>query len=333
MQKWQRSLIFRDETNEFYEPSDESGSSISVVVDRMNYSSRVDFLGLHAFVAIADRGSFRDAATHLNLSHTAISHRIRKLEDELGQKLFVRTSREVRLTQAAVDLLPKVKQTLAQLASSMDELRRAGEGRHNRLSIACLPTIAAGRLPHILKRFHETHPEVFVQIYDQSASEISDLVERGTVEFGVTINTSHRWDFDTEVLVDDPFVLVCPMGHLLTQKDRVEWSDLEGYPLIRVSQHSGNRMIIDDALAGTGDHLVWRYEAQHLQTAIAMAHAGAALAVVPQMAFASADEESLGLRQLHNPQVTRQIGIVSRRGVPLSPTATALRNLVREAFR
>ena len=49
---------------------------------------RIDFLGLHAFVAIAERGSFQMAAAHLNLSQTALSHRIRKLEDNLGVKLL-----------------------------------------------------------------------------------------------------------------------------------------------------------------------------------------------------------------------------------------------------
>ncbi|WP_161712611.1 LysR family transcriptional regulator [Allorhizobium undicola] len=298
----------------------------------MNYSSRIDFLGLSAFVAIADRGSFRDAAVHLNLSHTAISHRVRKLEEDLGTKLFVRSNREVSLTQAGLDLLPKVKQTLADLMATVDGLKQAGRERQSKVAIACLPTIAAGRLPHVLKGFQQARPGVAVEIYDKSASEISDLVERGIVDFGVTIIASHRWDFDTDVLVDDPFVLACPLDHVLARKKQVNWADLEGHPLVRVSQQSGNRMIIDDALAGRCDHLFWQYEAQHLQTALAMARAGAALAVVPRMAFSSADEDWLRLCLLHNPGVTRQIGLVSRKGVPLTPAAADLHDLVRAIF-
>src|SRR5215217_7605187 len=70
---------------------------------------RIDFLGLHAFVAIAERGSFQHAAAHLNLSQTALSHRVRKLEEDLGVKLLSRTTREVSLTRAGLNLLPKVK--------------------------------------------------------------------------------------------------------------------------------------------------------------------------------------------------------------------------------
>jgi DNA-binding transcriptional LysR family regulator len=73
-----------------------------------------------AFLSIAERGSFQRAAAHLNLSQTAISHRMRKLEEELGLKLFARTMREVTLTRAGIDFLPKAQGALAELEQSFD---------------------------------------------------------------------------------------------------------------------------------------------------------------------------------------------------------------------
>src|ERR671912_30843 len=208
---------------------------------------RIDFLGLHAFVAIAERGSFQNAAAHLNLSQTALSHRIRKLEEDLGVKLLSRTTREVSLTQAGLNLLPKVKDTI-------------------------------------------------------------------------------------EMLIKDPFTLVCPEEHPLASQPSVSWSDLSGEPLIRVSQQTGNRMIIDDALGSRREGLNWRFEVQHLQTAIALAAAGVALTVVPRMALDAVHERGLKLVPLRNPSITRQIGIVSRRGSPLSPMADELRRIILKAF-
>lgn len=298
----------------------------------MNYNSRIDFLGLHAFVAVAERGSFRDAAAHLNLSNTAISHRIRKLEEEVGQKLFLRTNRDVTLTKAGVELLPKVQQTLYNLAGALDELKQASKNRQERLSVGCLPTIATGRLPNIVMRLRKLHPDLLVEIYDKSAAEISELVANGTVEVGVTLISSHRWDFQTEVLVEDPFILVCPEHHLFGDKKAINWSELANHPLIRVSQQSGNRMIIDDALAGQENSLNWAYEAQHLQTAVAMARAGAALAIVPRMTFAAADESGLRLLPLEKPSIKRQLGIVSKSGAALSSAAQAFISIVKEVF-
>ncbi|MEZ0169155.1 LysR family transcriptional regulator [Microvirga sp. TS319] len=293
---------------------------------------RIDFLGLHAFVAIAERGSFQHAAAHLNLSQTALSHRIRKLEEDLGVKLLSRTTREVSLTQAGLGLLPKVKETIEGLAGSLDELRRAGRSRQETLAIGCLPTVASGRLPQALQCFQERHPDVFVRIYDNSASEIAELVQSGAVEFGITMVAAHRWDFDIELLIKDSFVLVCPKDHPLASHTSLSWSDIAEEPLIRISARAGNRIIIDDALGSRRESQCWRFEVQHIQTAVALVRTGVALTVVPRLSMDTVDERGLRLVPLKNPSVTRQLGIVSKRGVPLSPLADEFRRIVVRTF-
>jgi DNA-binding transcriptional LysR family regulator len=293
---------------------------------------RIDFLGLHAFVAIAERGSFQLAAAHLNLSQTALSHRIRKLEEDLGVKLLSRTTREVSLTQAGLNLLPKVKDTIASLSDSLDELRLEGRSRQETLSIGCLPTIASGRLPVALRRFQEQHPGVELRIHDNSATEISELVQAGAIAFGLTLVAAHRWDFDIEMLVKDPFSLVCPEEHPLAAQPAVSWSDLTEVPLIRVSPRTGNRMVIDDALGSRRAGLSWRFEVQHIQTAVALVRAGLALTVIPRLALDSVDRRGLKAVPLRNPSISRQLGIVSRRGTPLSPLADELRKIIVQTF-
>jgi DNA-binding transcriptional LysR family regulator len=75
---------------------------------------RLDFLGLEAFLAVAERGSFHRAAAHLSITRTALSHRIRKFEEELREKLFIRTTRSVALTPAGLALLPRTRQLLGE---------------------------------------------------------------------------------------------------------------------------------------------------------------------------------------------------------------------------
>jgi DNA-binding transcriptional LysR family regulator len=293
---------------------------------------RIDFLGLHGFLAIAERGSFQLAAAHLNLSQTALSHRIRKLEDDLGLKLLARTTREVTLTKAGLNLLPKVKETIEGLSKSLEELRHEGRSRQQTLSVGCLPTIASGRLPLALQTFQERHQDVVVRVYDNSAAEISELVQSGTIEFGITLVAVHRWDFDIELLIKDPFTLVCPKEHPLASQTAVSWSDLTDDPLIRLSSQSGNRVIIDDALASRRDALRWRYEVLNIQTAIALVRAGIGLTVVPRLAADAFDDRGLRLMPLRNPSIARQLGIVSKRGTPLSPLADELRQIIVRSF-
>jgi DNA-binding transcriptional LysR family regulator len=289
---------------------------------------RIDFLGLHAFLAIAERGSFQLAAVHLNLSQTALSHRMRKLEDDLGVRLLLRTTRSVSLTPAGIELLPKMKAIVEDLSTSLDELRQQGRARQERLAIGCLPTIATGYLPAALHQFRIHHPDVVVRIHDVSAAEIAELVQAGTIAFGITLMASHRWDFDIEALFREPFVLVCRNDHPFADLPTANWSDLQDIPLIRIGPHTGNRIIIDDALGSRREALSWRYEVQHVNTAIALVQGGHGMTVIPRFALDTSEARGVHIIQLRNPGVSRQVGIISKRSAPVSPLAEELRGQI-----
>lgn len=294
---------------------------------------RIDFLGLEAFLSIANWGSFNRAAGHLNLSQTALSHRLRKLEDDLGVKLLSRTTRQVALTSAGQELLPTAQRLVEEMTASLDGLRALGRGRQERLAVGCLPTLAKHHLPRILAAFEATHPGLAVRVFDNSATEIAERVRSGEAEFGVTIVSTERWDLEITPLLKEPFVLVCPAGHALAGRPTVAWSELEGVPLIRISAQTGNRFLIDDALGSRRESMTWRYEVQHVATAIGMVQAGVGLTVVPRLGIDLADEPGLAAVTLRNPGIVRTIGIVARRGHPLSPAAAALAGLIQARLR
>lgn len=290
---------------------------------------RIDFLGLEAFLSIADHGSFHKAAANLNLSQTALSHRMRKLEDDLGIKLLTRTTRHVALTPAGVELLPKARRLMADISASFDELRLQGKARQEKLSIGCLPTIAVHYLPPILKELRKEFPDLNIRIFDNSKTEIAELVHSGTAEFGITIVSADRWDLEITPLMKETFVVICPKSHPLAGKVSVSWAALEDQPLVRVSAQTGNRQLIDDALGGRRENMTWRYEVQRVVSAVGLVRAGLGLAVVPQLAISAADSPGVVAVPLRNPGVSRTLGVVSRRGVPLSPAADALLTLLR----
>lgn len=293
---------------------------------------RIDFLGIEAFLSIAERGSFHRAASHLNLSQTALSHRMRKLEDDLGVRLFTRTTRQVALTPAGLELLPKARRMLGDLTAAYEALRDQGRASQERLSIGCLPTIATNHLPPVLKAFAPAFPTINVHIHDCSAQDIADLVQKGEAEFGISILAANRWDLEMRPLFTEPYVLVCARDHPLAVRAQVTWSDIEGLPLVRVSSQTANRAIVDEALGSRREFMLWRYEVNHLATAIRLVQERIALAVAPRLAFdvdATGDLTALPIR---GPGVTRTIGIVTKRGLPLSEPGRALLDLVIARF-
>lgn len=294
---------------------------------------RIDFLGLEAFLGIANWGSFNAAAAHLNLSQTALSHRLKKLEDDLGVALLARSTRKVTLTAAGAELLPTAQRLIEEMTRSLDVLRTAGRDRQEQFAIGCLPTIAKHHLPRVLRDFAQLQPGVGVKVFDNSASEIVERVRSGEAEFGVTIASTGRWDLEVTPLIKEPFVLVCPSAHPLAGRSSVGWSELEGVPLIRISAQTGNRLLIDDALGGRRERMIWKYEVQHVGTAIGMVQAGVGLTVVPRLGIDLADDPGIAAVPLKNPSVVRSIGLLARREQPLTPAAGALARLLTASLR
>lgn len=293
---------------------------------------RIDFLGLQAFVSIAERGSFQRAAAHLNLSQTALSHRIRKLEDDLGVQLFTRTTRDVTLTRTGTELLPKARRAINEIAASLSEIRNASPPEQASLSLGCLPTIATNHLPVLVRRLQDKHPDVRVRVYDNSATEIRELVSSGVAEFGLTIVAANSWDLHIQTLVKEPFLLVCRNDHPLAEASEVNWDDIADTPLIRVSPQTGNRQLIDDALGARREMLKWRFEVQHTATAVSLVEAGVGATIIPRLALNLRLSPTLRGVALRNPSLTRSLGIVSRRDQPLSPLAAEFRGMIAKHF-
>ncbi len=289
---------------------------------------RIDFLGLQTFLSIAERGSFQRAAAHLNLSQTALSHRMRKFEADLGVKLLTRTTRQVTLSPAGLELLPKARRIVDEIETSLEALKQSGRHRQERVAIGCLPTIAHHHLPRVLREFGARHPDMTVKIYDNSATEIAELVQNGTAEFGITIVSANRADLDIKALLKEPFVLVCPRDHPFASQKTVNWGELAGIPLVRISPQAGNRALIDDALGSRRDTLLWRYEVQHVATAVSMVVAGLGLTVVPRLAIDIADTPGVAAVPLRNPGIVRTLGLLTRRGSTLSPATEVLAGLI-----
>jgi DNA-binding transcriptional LysR family regulator len=293
---------------------------------------RLDLLGLQAFLAIAERGSFHAAAAHLNLSQTALSHRLKKLEDLLGLRLLARTTRQVSLTPSGVDLLPKARKLVEDMTTAFEGLRHQAQLKEESLEIGCLPTIAVKCLPRALARFKLHYPEMRIKIRDNSATEIAERVQSGDAVFGITIVAANRWDLDIKPLAKEPFVLVAHRDMPLAQKTSLTWADIAGLPLIRISAETGNRLLIDDALGERRDRMIWRYEVQRVTTAVSLVRSGVGCAIVPQLACDRISDVDLVSIALTSPAVSRHIGVITRKGLAIEPRAAELLALIEETL-
>lgn len=273
---------------------------------------QTDFLGIQAFLAIVESGSFGLAAERLHLTQTAISHRMRKLEDGLGAQLVVRTSRGISLTPAGEALLPRARAAVRQLEESCEVVRRHGEDAPRWVSFACLPTIAAGIAAPLLAQAARALPQVPVRVFDSSTAEIVELVQSGSAAFGLSIARPLAQGLASEAVAREPFVLVCPPDHALAARESVDWSELAGQPLVRISLPAGNSATIDESLGALREGLRWVYEAQRTAVALKLVRAGLGLTIVPRLAVDAGD--GVAVVPLRGPKVGRTLVLLTRAG-------------------
>lgn len=160
--------------------------------------------GLRAFEAAARHLSFTNAATELNVTQTAISHQIRRLEEELGVRLFVRQNRALVLTPEATEYLPGVRTAFNDLRFATDRLLR--KDNENVLTVSTLASLAAKWLLPRLPAFQEAHPGIDVRITTSTA--LVDF-KTGDVDAAIRYGRGHWPGLRADWLMADELFPVC----------------------------------------------------------------------------------------------------------------------------
>lgn len=289
----------------------------------------LDTLGLEAFLAIADQGRFHKAARQLHITQTALTRRLQNFEALLGVKLVERTTRSVALTQIGHAFLPQARRLHSELTAALVEIRETGRAQRGDVSIACVPTVGIQYLPRILSEYSARYPGNRIKILDHSSSGVADAVLRREAEFGIHIAGPEHPELVGVPLLEDRFVLICRDDHALAERRRLTWRQLEAHPLVFVGAESGNRPLLDSALAAQRPRLQSHYEVQHSSTAVGLVAAGVAAAIVPSLALQAGAYPRLRVVPVGGPVVSRTLVLVTRKGAQLSPAAQALFDLVR----
>lgn len=282
---------------------------------------RVDVLGLQAFIAIADNGSFVDAAKAMNLSQTALSHRIGKLEDDLGLPLFIRTTRKLALSREGLALLPRARRAIDDLENALTDLKELGQLKRRELTMGCIPSLASSVLAAVLHAFTDAMPQIRLRVLDGYARTIAAQVNNGEAEFGLVVRQGTHYELDFRPVVIEHFVAVCSVDHPLAQESSITWDALQDHVLI------GNS-VINQSLRPTEMPIQWTYQVENISTAISFVKQGLGVTLVP--AFEQFQPGYTGLKSLPvtQPDVTRQVGFITRPDMHLSDASLELMTLI-----
>jgi LysR family hydrogen peroxide-inducible transcriptional activator len=184
---------------------------------------------LKYFCAVARTGSFTRAAQH---EHIAQPSQVRKLEDELGSRLFDRLGRTVRLTQLGEAFLPRAEAILRQLADAKTEIQEMAGTERGKLVIGSIPTIAPYFLPSCLASFARTFPHIQVNVVEEVTSELLTRLQNGVIDLAVVALPVPATHCQTEELFRERLYLVVPRDHRLASKKTVRVQHIENDPFL-----------------------------------------------------------------------------------------------------
>jgi DNA-binding transcriptional LysR family regulator len=289
----------------------------------------MDLRQLSYFVAVAEEGQFTRAAIRVSVAQPAVSAQIRRLEHELGEALFHRDPRAVRLTGAGEALLPHARAALAAAERGRDTIASLRGVLHGRVRIGVSGPVDH-RLAETLGDFHRAHPAAEISVTQQHNEPLLEAVADGDVDVAIVGLGAQPLPprVRTRVVATEPLVLAVRRGHPLSSRRTVTLAQLREQAMITLVRGSGLRTVLENACRDAGFVPNIEAEAGELASLVELAAEGLGVAVVPRSAVEGAD---LAVLKIARPRLQRRTALAWNETVT-SPAGRAFLALANRRF-
>lgn len=292
----------------------------------------MEFDQLSFFLAVVEEGGFSHAAERVGRTQPALSLALKRLEEELGERLLDRTPRKVVPTEAG-RLLQNYAHRLLFLRdeaqTSIAELRGLTRGR---LRIGANESTSLYLLPELLVAYRQAHPHIKVEVFRSSSEQIPRQVLEYGLDVGFISFDPGTPGVESALMHRDPLVLVVPPKHRLARRREVRVEDLGRETFVAHNARTPARTRLVDFFAEHGTPLNIAVELATIETIKAFVIRGAGLAILPRMSVmdALADRRLKEVR-IQGMAIERAIRVVHRPEEDLSHAARAFLQMVQAA--
>ncbi|WP_442603886.1 selenium metabolism-associated LysR family transcriptional regulator [Paenibacillus sp. KN14-4R] len=205
--------------------------------------------GLHIFYTVAEKSSFSHAASALHMTQPAVTMQIQSLEEYLGVKLFMRSTKKIELTEAGRALFPYAKRSIELMRDTEAAVSRFATMIEGRLQLGASLTMAEHILPRLLGPFAQSYPNISVAMKVINTTQIVDEVLAHHLTFGLVEAPVFHADLHSESILTDELKLIVPASHPLADVDVVTWDKVIQYGFVLREQGSGTRRVMEEELS------------------------------------------------------------------------------------
>jgi LysR family carnitine catabolism transcriptional activator len=283
----------------------------------------VSFRQLQIFVCIAQSATFAQAAEKMCLSQPALSSAIKKMESQLGGLLFSRTTRKVELSPEGRQFLPVAERLIGDWQEAFSDLHNLFSLGRGKLSIAAMPSFAAGLLPGILQQFKTEFPNIKLSVADVVMESVIKDVQAGRAEIGFSFEHEKMDALEFHPILTDNFIAVLPINHPLSENKVLSWSQIALYPFVAMNKGSAIRQWIDSFMELNHLSLNIVVEASQLATLGQFVKHDLGVSVVPALCKEQMLSKDLVCLKIHQSGLSKRVGIIKQKNGNLSQVAAS----------
>lgn len=287
---------------------------------------------LRYFVAVAETGNLSHAAEKLFIAQPPLSVQIRQLEEELGQPLFTRHPKGVRLTAAGQALLPEARHLLDRAARIGDLTREASDGPGGNLSVGFVPSASSTVIPVLVRQLRRLHPRLNLELRELISSEQVDALLAGYIDAGIARTPTRHPKLVAACQMPDEFCLALPVAQARTSPALVDLRQFAEATFVAFTRHRGpayfDKSIHLCTQAGFSPRV--RYEATTVYGVLDLVSADLGVALVPA-STALLGIKGVTLRRLRKRGAGEVLALL-RRKVDAHPMLPVLESTVGQIF-
>ena len=262
---------------------------------------------LRYFSKIVEHRSFTKAAADCLVSQPALSQQIGKLERELGQPLFERQGRTIRLTPAG-QLLHTQSETILNL---IDDTKRriTDDGETGQICVGAIPTVAPYLLPVVLRKVGDQFPKATMVVSEDASDVLLKRISNGEVDLGFVAMPAKGKYLTAEPIFEEPLLLAVPAEHPLATKKEVTVDDIQEQPFVFLGDTHSLCDSIDKFCNKKSFQPIGTTRIQQLITVQNLVAMGYGLSFVPEMATSGHSDDRIVYRKLSGESPTRTIAV------------------------
>jgi DNA-binding transcriptional LysR family regulator len=289
-----------------------------------------DLRDMQLLAALARHRHFARAAEECGISQPAFSARIRNMEARFEVPIVKRGNRFIGFTTEGEIVLKWARQLLSDAEGLSQDIQAAKGALSGRLVIGAVPT-AITFAATSAQRLRARHPELVVELYSATSSEVWRGLEEFTLDAGITyFETGLPKSLETEVLYEERYVLLVPKDLAPRKKGSVTWKEAAALPLCLLTRNMRNRRILDETFAEVGAKPNLVMETDAFTAALTQVELGAAATIAPQSLAKSLPFASeLAQLPLVEPEVAKPICLAVADRKPAPPAVIALTEVLR----